>query len=174
MVASADVIVNAHVGSLAYQTLMAGYNSEGTLIPASTATGSYMATAGPALALAIADYVIEDFDKVIRDCSGLAATPGAVSLRMPGDPPTGTAEVGTDTASAYPMGSTGNRFLFFFSRNPDGTYGLRYGPCSRLAVDGAEVTCSNGDRTQLPFMENLSVAEFMDEVEDGSTEQGCP
>jgi hypothetical protein len=176
LVASSHVIVKAEVGPTAYRTMFAGYNAQGTLIPPATETPqSVNATTLPPYRFPITDYTINDVVVTLRDCDGIVATPGALKVRMLGDPPSGANPVATDNASDYPIGQENDYRLFFLTRNPDNTtYGLRHGPCSRLTLDGAEVTCSDGARTQLPFMQGLTVQQFTDTIATEVARQNCP
>lgn len=55
------------------------------------------------------------------------------------------------TAGAeYPMSYTGDRHLFLLTLNPDDiTYGLYYGPSSRLIIDGDVLRVSDGSQRPL-------------------------
>lgn len=66
----------------------------------------------------------------------------------------------------YPPSLPSERRLFFLSLNPDGkTYGLKYGPASRIIIDGATVKRSDGKRSSVPEKETSSPAEFIGDVE---------
>lgn len=62
------------------------------------------------------------------------------------------------------MSAPGDHHLFFLSRNPDGTYGIYYGPWSRLIIDRAVVTYSDGARTQPAFARNVKPNDFISQV----------
>jgi len=176
LVAVSDIIVEAEVGPTAYRTVFAGYNAQGTLIvPSSPTPPSISATALPAFQMPLTDYTINDVANTIRDCDGVVATPGALRVRMIGDPPSGASAIATDNASEYPIGQENDARLFFLSKNPDNsTYGLYFGPCSRVAFDWGVVTCSDGLRRQLSFMEDVTVEEFTDAVATEVAQQSCP
>lgn len=174
LVASADIIVEAEIGSFGSPTEFAGYNSQGTMIPVSTPSpGPFASTPGPGFGLVTTNLVVDNVSNTIRDCDGVVATPNAVIVRMPGVVPSGTAAVATDVASDYPMGAENSSFLFFLSRNPDSTYGLRHGPCSRLLL-ATEAACSDGSGTQLSFMSGVASTAFVNAVATEVTVQSCP
>jgi hypothetical protein len=176
MVAVSDIIVKAEVGPTAYQTVFAGYNAQGTLIaPVTQTPASGLATAMPAYKMPLTDFTINDIVQTLRDCDSVVATPGAVKVRMLGNPPSGANAIATDSASDYPIGQENDQRLFFLSKNPDNTtYGLYHGPCSRLTLDGDEVTCSDGSRRQLGFMDGLTVQQFINAVATEVAQQSCP
>jgi hypothetical protein len=179
-VASADLIVTGELGGITQQTTFAGYDSYGNLIPVVTVTDQVplsistpVPTRHPPLEIPITDQELVNVDQVIRDCDEVIGE-ATVEVRSLANPPA-TQVIATDEASEYPFGQEGDYRLFFLSKNPDGeTYSVRYGPCGRLAVDDTEATCSDGDRTQLAFMEGVSVANFVHAVETESASQACP
>ena len=49
----------------------------------------------------------------------------------------------------FPISKIGEKWLLFLNKNPEGTYGLRYGPISRLDINENFVRTSNKDKTRL-------------------------
>ena len=114
--------------------------------------------------------VVTDFplrvEKVIRDDGGIAAGKSII-LRM-----IGAAEPGTKGLTEnieFPFSYPGDRYLFLLTPNRDGkTYGLRYGPWSRLIVDGEILRTSRGKQQPLQFEgtdQPVTLDEFVQFVE---------
>jgi hypothetical protein len=107
--------------------------------------------------------LIEKVVKADRDVN--SGTP--VILRMPTN-----RKAKITKEQLYPMSAPGDRHLFFLSRNPDGSYGVPYGPWSRFMIDGVVVAYSNGARTQPVFADNVSPDNFLKQVHAIVVEQG--
>jgi hypothetical protein len=141
LVKHADVIVVGTVGPIINQGTFSGYDKAGNVIH-----NKY--PDHPNSDLPITDYAIK-VEEVLRDDGTIQAGKPLV-LRMIGHP-TNIAERDAERQSYYPMSYTGDHHLFFLGRNPDGTYGLHYGPWSRLVINGPIVTVSDGPRTPVQF-----------------------
>lgn len=94
---------------------------------------------------------------------------GIVTATMPitygyaGEYPEGSKALGIDAASDFPqVWPPSTEFILFVSQSPqEGVFGVGLGSCGRLLTDGAEVTCSDGDRTVLDFMSGVGRDEFI-------------
>lgn len=139
LVGKANVIVIGTVGPIVNQGTFAGYDAGGNVIPSKS-------TSHPDLP--ITDFQI-NIEKVLQDDGTIRAGKPLI-LRMLGHP-INRAERDADRSSYFPMSYTGDRHIFFLSKNPDGTYGLYYGPWSRLVIDGQVVAISDGARTPVQF-----------------------
>ncbi len=152
LVGKADVIVIGTVGPVVNQGAFEGYDGTGNLIPPSTGHPD----------LPITDFQII-VEKVLKDDGTIRAGNPPI-LRMLGHP-TNKAERDANRTSHYPMSYTGDRHLFFLSKNPDATYGFYYGPWSRLVIDGQVVALSDGPRTPVQFAgRQFAPAEFIASV----------
>jgi hypothetical protein len=162
-----DIIVVAELGQVKSQLAFFGYNSQGTMVsPATVAPAAQGATSVPPRSLPLTDYYVDSITDVILDDGTIQAEEDVI-LRMPGLTPAAGTPRSLDSASWYPMGETGDYRMFFLHALPDGAaYSLRHGPCSRVRMDETFVTCSDGDKTTLPFMEGVTPAEFVTMVED--------
>ncbi len=149
----ADVIVIGTVGVVVNQGAFQGYDAAGNAIPGK-------ATGHPDLPMT--DFQI-NVEKVLKD-DGTIRAGNPLVLRMLGHPINKPAR-DADRTSYYPMSYTGDRHLFFLSKNPDATYGFYYGPWSRLVIDGQVVAVSDGPRTPVQFAgRQFAPAEFIASV----------
>ncbi len=139
LVSKADVILIGTVGSVVNEGAFQGYDQTGIAIPS-------RATSGPDLPITDFQIIIE---RVLKDDGTIRAGTTPI-LRILGHPTNRAARDG-DRSSYFPMSYTGDRHLFFLSKNPDDTYGFYYGPWSRLVIDGQVVTISDGPRTPVQF-----------------------
>jgi hypothetical protein len=139
LASKAEVIVVGRVGPIVNQGAFAGYDAAGNIIPSGT---------GGRPGIPITDFQV-DVERVFKD-NGTLRAGNPLILRMLGHP-TNQAARDADRSSYYPMSYTGDRHLFFLSKNPDTTYGFYYGPWSRLVIDGQLVTASDGMRTPVRF-----------------------
>ncbi len=75
--------------------------------------------------------------------------------------------VDMDSHFEYPTNEVGDEFLYFVRKSPyDDFYGTMYGSYGELIVDSAPVTYSDDGLSPVPFATAMSVAEFLDELED--------
>lgn len=105
-------------------------------------------------------------EEVLRD-DGTIAAGEPVILRIVGFATEELAASEIMQNSAFPLSYTGDRHLFVLGRNPDGTYGLTYGPWSRLIIDGEILRVSNPERQPLIFEgqdEPVTLEEFIQAV----------
>lgn len=152
LTAKADVIVVGTVGQIVNQDSFLGYDQDGNLIKASNADKS---VPNPPQNWQFFDYSIL-VEQTFKD-DGILSSGRMLILRMPGDR---TGKVNPN--EEYPMSATGDHHLFFLSRNPDKrTYGLYYGPRSRLIIDSPIVTFSDGSRTPVDISSRTAPAEFI-------------
>jgi hypothetical protein len=164
LVKSSDVIVVGTIGQVVQQGYFAGYDeTTGAVLIRNPLASKPVLLAGPTStpdpSLPYTDFEIL-IEKGIRD-DGRIRSGKPLVLRMLGRPTDGA-----DPDSPYPMSKTGDRHLFFLTRNPDKeSYGLVYGPYSRLNITGPVVTASDGKRDSLPFAQDLSPSKFMSLVE---------
>lgn len=80
---------------------------------------------------------------------------GTITLRMPGS--------ASDPVSRAL--SAGRSYLFFLTRNPDGTYGHYHGQWGRLDISGPAVRFSDASGAQVPFALNQTPAQFIAQLE---------
>jgi hypothetical protein len=71
-----------------------------------------------------------------------------------------------DPEDYYPGVFSGDRYLMFLSHDPDRkTYGFYYAAGSRLLIDGPTITQSDGPRSPLPFAKDMTLNEFLGQVQ---------
>jgi hypothetical protein len=105
-------------------------------------------------------------EEVLRD-DGTIAADEPVILRIVGFATEELAASEIMQKSEFPLSYTGDRHLFVLGRNPDGTYGLTYGPWSRLIIDGEILRVSNPEQQPLMFEgdeDPVTLEEFIDVV----------
>jgi hypothetical protein len=123
------------------------------------------AVGNPLPNIPVTDYLLTVED-VIRD-DGAIASEKPVVLRMIGAASLDTKGLTKDTE--FPYSYVGDRRLFLLTPNPDGkTYGLRFGPWSRLILDGDALHVSNGVREPFKLAGNdrpATLEEFVRFVE---------
>src|SRR5690606_34004086 len=100
-------------------------------------------------------------EEVIRD-DGTIASGEPIILRILGFATEEYKQL--SQASEFPLSYTGDRHLFVLTPNPDGkSYGLAYGPWSRLILDGEILRVSNGEQHLFQFeksTEPITLKEF--------------
>lgn len=158
LVQDTDTIVIGTVKSLVERVTFASYDENGEMkradelnLPADADVSMF-------------DYELQ-IERVLKPHEGVASNQSII-LRMPMD---GKAGVDYSTWD-YPPSVPGERRLYFLGLNPDGkTYGLTYGPASRIIIDGATVQRTGGQRSAIPGAvpgkETSSPAAFIADVE---------
>lgn len=138
MARQADVIVIGSVSAIVAQGMYAGYDEHGNVLH----------TADPDMAAADLPYTDYQLtvERVFRH-DGVVEQGQPLMVRLPGQ--RSRAEQRAGSYEAYlPLPSVGARHLWFLRRNPDRqTYGLYFGPWSRLVIDEPAVTLSDTGRT---------------------------
>lgn len=141
LVGNSNIIAVGTVESYIGQNWFAGYDDSGKLIKAKDSN------LPPEAEVPFYDYTLR-LDKVIASDSGIQDSQ-TVTLRMF---VSGLGQNSSQSAE-YPPSMPGDKYLFFLKRNPDhATYGLKYGPASRLTIDGPITTFSDGKRTPVTFV----------------------
>lgn len=160
MVDYADAIIEGTITSVVTNSVFAGYDSSGNIIPSVTATpgpgGS--PTALPPIEIPIIDLQISA-SQILKDDG--AQNPWI--LRVIAEDPYSTCKNPLDDDGFAP-GNIGDHYLFFLRTNPDGTYGLHHGPYDRVDVSGATVTYSNCTSSAIAFATGSSPAAFVQDV----------
>lgn len=154
----ADVIIIGAVASVVAQGSFAGYDEGGNLLH----------TTDPNLAhadLAFTDYAMTVEQVLLDDGALQAGKPLVVRIV---EQSTNAAQPSARQTPYLPLSSIGDRHLWLLSRNPDQqTYGLRYGPWSRLVVDGPIVVLSDGQQTPVKIAgSTLTPADFDQRLRD--------
>ena len=163
LVAQSQTIVIGTVGPLVQAGSLAGYDDQGKLITA--------AEKGlpPEAEVAYFDYSVQ-VEQVLKD-DGTVQVGQPVILRLfSKDQP------GTHTGDLeFPPSAPGDRHLFFLDQNPDqATYGLWFGPASRLRIDGPIVRQSDGKQTPVHYHGEQSPADFMRTIREIVQQQKKP
>jgi hypothetical protein len=71
-----------------------------------------------------------------------------------------------DPHDLYPGEYPGEHHLMFLTAEPDGSsYGYYYAAGSRLLIDGPTVTQSDGPRSPLPFAKDMTLNQFLGQVQ---------
>lgn len=143
MVESADAILIGEVDSVDDSGLFAGYNGD-SIIEVHTPTPNPSLgspTPPPLAALPYVDLLIDDENVLKNDASNTDWI-----LRMVAEGVASTAIVCSDDFVEFPPGDIGERYMFFVSQNPDGSYGLHHGPYDRIIL-GSEILYSDCDQT---------------------------
>lgn len=155
LVGQSDIIIQGSISKIVKEGYFSGYDNGGNLIPSQSPNQT-----NPSLPYT--DYEV-NVEKTLRD-DGTVQSGKPLILRLIGHPQ--YAPNGNPSRQGYfPMSYPGDRHMFFLSKNPDNTYGLFYGPWSRLNVEGASVTISNDQRTPAKFGgQVLQPAEFLAQV----------
>ncbi|MCC6169971.1 MAG: hypothetical protein IT329_22320 [Caldilineaceae bacterium] len=156
IVSKASLIFIGEIGEVQQRTEFAVYTQDGQI-------ESYVtdAVGNPLPNIPITDFLLTVV-QVIRD-DGAIASGQLIVLRLIGSVSPDMKNLTKDTE--FPISFTGDRHLFLLTPNPDGqTYGLRFGPWSRLTLDGGVLHVSNGE--QEPFKlagrdEPASLEEFV-------------
>lgn len=150
LVQRSDLIVIGVTQSVLQESAFGGYDISGNVI---------QSTDGSSVPLT--DFNI-NVEQVIY--SKDAPQPSTLTLRMIGHVSDVTNSV-NDSTAYFPMSQVGERRLFFLSKNPDGTYGLFYGPWSRLIIDTPTVAVSSGEKTPVRLGEReYNLSDFLSEV----------
>lgn len=136
----AEVVVVAKTANIVKQSTFSGYDKDGRVIQ-----GKFPDL--PNSDLPYTDFSLQIEQAIRSDDATEKGDP--IILRMLGHPKQGE-ELTRDQQSSFPLSLIGERRLYFLSKNPDGTYGLYYGPWSRLNIDSV-VTVSNGAKTPVQF-----------------------
>jgi hypothetical protein len=148
LVDKATLIFSGEVGPVEQCLSLSGYDWDGSLL-ATPADCSDPQVYG----LPVTDFQLL-VEEVLRD-DGKIAAGKPIILRVLGFPIEEIVQMSQD--SEFPFSSTGDRHLFVLSPNPDGeSYGLYYGPWSRLNIDGEILRVSNGKREPLQFRDSDS------------------
>lgn len=163
LVAQSQTIVIGTVGPLVQAGASAGYDDQGKLITA--------AEKGlpPEAEVAYFDYSVQ-VEQILKD-DGTVQVGQPVILRLfSKDQP------GTHTGDLeFPSSAPGDRHLFFLDQNPDqATYGLWFGPASRLRIDGPIVRQSDGKQTPVHYHGEQSPADFMRTIREIVQQQKKP
>lgn len=88
----------------------------------------------------------------------------SIAYRVYGAIPASPTEIAIDLSAGFPhIWPVDTDFLVFL--DGESPYYLPYGACGRILLEN-DISCSDGDRTVLPFMTGLSAQEFIDAVED--------
>ncbi len=163
LVSKSSLIVFATVGDVVRYFEFDGYRGDGVLQGLND-FGTRL-SGKPMSEFSATDFYLL-VDRVIRD-DGRVTWGKSIVLRMPGHS-TMTAKLETE-ASEYPASYTHDYHLFLLTANPDGySYGLYYGPWSRLTVDGNILRVSNGAQQPLQFEgtdQPVTLDEFVQFVE---------
>jgi hypothetical protein len=148
-----DLIIIGTVGRIVREGTFAGYDKNGSIKAKDQDF--------PDIPLVpFADYEVT-VEQVIKD-NGTVQSGKPFVLRMPG-----MREANDKVAldAEYPMSAPGDHHLFFLTQNPDKTsYGLLYGPYSRLDVDASIVTFSDGPHTPVDFNGKSKPDDFIKKV----------
>lgn len=154
---SAPLIFIGEIGPVVQYGTFAGYRPDGKMLTETDPAGN------PLPQVPFTDFTLK-VEEVLRD-DGAIASGKPIILRMGGY---ATPEMKKLTENSdYPFSYTGDRHLFLLTPGPDGkTYGLHYGPWSRLLIDGKILRVSNGARQvlQLDSKKPISLQEFKDRV----------
>lgn len=105
-------------------------------------------------------------EEILRD-DGTIASGKPIILRMLGFATEEMVALEVIQKSAFPLSYTGDHHLFVLGRNPDGSYGLTFGPWSRLIIDGEILRVSNPEKQPLVFEgqdEPVTLEEFIQAV----------
>lgn len=163
LVGKSSLIVFATVGDIVRYFEFDGYRGDGQL-------QGFNDFGTRLTGIPMSEYAATDFylfvDRVIRDDGRIAAGKPVV-LRMPGHS-TMTTKLDSE-ASEYPASYTSDYNLFLLTANPDGySYGLAYGPWSRLIVEGNTLRVTDGAKSPLRFGDTgkpVTLDEFVQFVE---------
>ena len=104
-------------------------------------------------------------DEVLKD-NGDVEINDHVSYRIFGTLPVGSSEESDDAASKFPiLWPLDTEFILFMDREEGKAhYYIPWSECGRVLTDGESVTCSDGDRSALGFMDGLSREDFIEAV----------
>jgi len=157
LLSKAPLIFIGEVGVVVRYGTSAGYGPNGEMLTSTDPAGNPLPQAP------FTDFALK-VEEVLRD-DGAIASGKPIILRMGGR---ATPEMKKLTEKAdYPFSYTGDRHLFLLNLEPDGkTYGLHYGPWSRLLIDGEILRVSNGLRQVLKLDRKnpITLQEFKDRV----------
>lgn len=160
LVAEADVILVGTIDSLTDDGFYAGYVG-GTLVPAYTSTPPSMPgtpTPVPVVSIPYMDFEIDE-ELVLKEDPVSAAH----VVRMIGRSPISSDLFCDGEMWPYPPGNIGDRFAFFLSQNPDGSYGLLHGPYDRIDLED-EITYTDCPESAVPFADGMDEQEFIDAI----------
>lgn len=106
-------------------------------------------------------------DEVLKDDGDIEVN-DHVAYGTFGKIPVGLSEVSQDAASSFPiLWPVDTEFILFMNRETGVTeYYIPYSECGRVVTDGETVTCSDGNRSELEFMTELSREDFINAVVD--------
>ncbi len=98
---------------------------------------------------------------------GSVTTTAPISYTMGGVVPVGSAAHDADADSMWPhVWPVRTEFILFVKKTAGAnTYAVPWGECGRVLTGGTEVTCSDGDRTVLSYMEGLDRDEFISAIQ---------
>lgn len=141
LIRHADIVVEGTIGNIVKEDYFSGYDAQGSLIPSQPPNPTNAS-------LAYTDYEITP-ENTLRGKEAVQSNKPTI-LRLIGHPQF-TSDGRASRQGHFPMSYPGDKHLFFLSKNPDDSYGLFYGPWSRLNVDGATVTISDDQQTPVTF-----------------------
>lgn len=162
MVEYADVIVIARHDSVVDLGTFLVFTPE----PAELITPEAMRPPVPEFDLVATTVTI---DSVLKG-GELVGAGDSITYTSVGTVPRGATEVEQDKISGFPhMWSPGTEFIFFLNRHSDDGasssfaeyYYIGESDCGRVLTGGNTVTCSDGERTRLKFMDGVDRDEFI-------------
>lgn len=160
LVADLTLVFVGTVGSLVNEQTFAGYDEKGKLIKAKEQN------LPSEVEVPIFDYVLQ-IEQIVKG-DEIIQTDNTVTLRMFDKGVVGQSTAGME----FPPSLPGDRHLFFLRLNPDNkTYGLKYGPMSRLSIDGPVVTQSDNERSPVVYDGDKKPSEFIEKVKDVAKKQ---
>ena len=122
-------------------------------------------TPGPAVVtttLLVTELTVES----ILKSDGEVTTTENITYTMGGPLPSGTAEHEDDADLDWPhVWPEDTEFIMFITRREGGNYIVSGGWCGRILTGGSEVTCSDGDRTVMPFMSGVDRDDFISAIQ---------
>lgn len=156
LVRHADLVVEGTVYNIVKEGYFTGYDAQGNFIPGQPPNQN-----NPSMPYTDYEIIVEN---TWRGKEAMQSGKSII-LRLVG-PPQFAADGSPSRQGYFPMSYPGDKHLFFLSKNPDESYGLFYGPWSRLNIDGATVTVSDDQRTPANLDgKALRPAEFLTQVQ---------
>jgi hypothetical protein len=150
LVASAELVVVGTVGDITYKGMFYGYD-EGIAIKSEKGKGKHVPAGIP-----IVDFEIQVEQAILDDGTVSGGQP--LILREAGD-------LAIQSHLSHPaMPKTGDRRLFFLSRNPDGTYGKK-SLMHQIDISGPVAVYFTGHSAEAPFGQDVLPLDFVGRVE---------